>query len=233
MTPADRSEPIRVFFKDLGERYTIERDQDHAAETPTHGDRLVDELVRALLQWEASHSQARAAYQRLLSSVIDYTELRICFPADVAKVLGPRYPRVEERCERLRCALNDIAAREQSLSLARLGEMNKRDAKQYVESIEGLPKFVAARVVLFGLGGHAFPLDDRLLDHLIGAELFEPDTDVDSAAAKIERALRAGEAADGYDLLELWSANGGAGKKPRPRTTKKKAPSKQSSSAAS
>jgi len=232
VTPADKSDPIRSFFEDLRGRYTIERGEDHAPEAPSHGERLIDELVRAMLQWEATHAQARGAYQRLLTGVVDYTELRICFPSEVAQMLGPRYPRVEERCERLRCVLNDIAAREQSLSLVRVSELPKREAKAYIESLEGIPRFAASRVVVFGLGGHAFPLDRRLLDHLIGAGVFEDDATVDGAAAKIERAIRAGEAADAYDLLELWSANGGAERKPKRRGGPRKKPSAKQSSGA-
>ena len=204
-------DPIRSFFAGLAARYTLER-QRHTVDKPgataaghSHGDALIDELVRSMLQWEAGHAQARAAYQRLLASVTDYNELRICFPRELAEVLGPRYPRLEERCERLCAALNDIAAREQALTLEPLARLDKRKARKHVESIQGLPRFAVARVMLFGFRAHAFPLDERLLSGLVGAGLFQPAVGVDAAASKIERSVRAGHAADPYDHLEMWS----------------------------
>lgn len=223
-------DPIRSFFARLANRYTLERDRhtvdepgkaESAAAARDHGEPLVDELVRSMLQWEAGHAQARAAYQRLLGAVIDYNELRICFPRELAEVLGPRYPLVDERCERLCAALNDIASREQSLTLEPLAGLSKREARQHVDSISGLPRFAIARLMLFGFGAHAFPLDQRLLNGLVCAGLFDPNANVDAAASKIERSVRAGEAADAYDLLELWSADAeaqpGAGLTPQQR----------------
>jgi len=210
--PARRggSDPIRDFFAQLAGRYTLDADRrpGAAAADPahTHGEAVIDELVRAMLQWEAGHAQARAAYHRLLGAVTDYNELRICFPRELADLLGPRYPLVGERCERLCAALNDIAAREQSLSLERLRTLNKREIRRYVSAVHGLPRFVVSRVMLFGFGAHAFPLDARLLKGMVGAGLFENGTEPEAAAGRIERSVRAGEAADAYDSLELWSA---------------------------
>ena len=97
---------------------------------------MVDELVRAMLQWEASASQASAAYQRVLDAVEDYNELRICFPSELEGILGPRYPRVGERAVRLRAILNDIFGREHGLTLEHLRDLPKREASAYAASLD-------------------------------------------------------------------------------------------------
>ena len=177
----------------------------------SHGDPLVDELVRAMLQWEASHGQARNAYERLLGTFVDYNELRASLPDHVVEALGPRYPKAAERSERMRMALTAIFEREDALTLAHLRDTPKREARAYVESLDGLPRFAAARVVLLGLGGHAFPVDGRLAGLLRSAGVVEEDADTDKCCLRMERAIRAGDAREAYELLELWSGDEGAG----------------------
>ncbi|MEL6330621.1 MAG: hypothetical protein AAFR38_13270 [Planctomycetota bacterium] len=194
----------------------------------SHGDPLVDELVRAMLQWEAQHAQARNAYDRILGTFVDYNELRAALGEQIVEALGPRYPRAQERAERLRLALTAIFEREDALSLAHLRDSPKREARAYVESLEALPPFAAARVVLLGLGGHAFPLDGRLVGALVKAGLIDKDDEPDAVSGRIERAVRAGEAREAYELLELWSAdeakgfkiNAGGRKPPKRRAAK-------------
>ena len=107
----------------------------------------LEQLVSSLLLWESTASKAEAARRRLIAAVVDINELRVCLPEEIVALLGERYPRGEERALRLRAALNDIYVREHAVSLEHLKKMNKRDARQYLESLEGVPQYVAARVV--------------------------------------------------------------------------------------
>ena len=93
--------------------------------------------------------------------------------------------------------------------------MNKRDARAYLLSLEGVPTFVAARVILLGLGGHAFPVDTRLVKLLAAEDVLEPKLSPETATGRMERMLRAGEATSAYLAIESW-----ADTVPTKRTTK-------------
>ncbi|HRQ73141.1 MAG TPA: hypothetical protein PLU35_08950 [Phycisphaerales bacterium] len=74
----------------------------------------------------------------------------------------------------------------------------------YLEALEGVPPFVAARVVLLALGGHAVPLDAMLHGMLASEEAVEPESTVADAMGWLERTLRAKESEEAYLLLEAW-----------------------------
>lgn len=183
--------------------------------TPDGGDAIVQELLLSFLMWEAGPGRAEAALKRLLHTVVDYNELRVCLPDELADAIGDRFPRALERCARLRSALNDIYRREHAVALQRLHTMPKRDAWQYLASLEGVPGFVAARVTLLPLGGHAFPLDERLHAALRDEKAIPPELTVDEASGWLERQFHAGEAAPAYLAIEGWAAQRPAPKAPR------------------
>lgn len=171
---------------------------------PEGGDRLLWRLVFAFLVWEAGTARACAAARRLHHSVIDYNEMRVCLADELAGMIGERYPKAVERCARLRSALNDLYRREHAVTLAKAAGLGKREAREYLDSLEGMPPFVAARVSLLALGGHAFPLDERMHQALLEESAVPADQKVAEAAGWLERQLRAGEALPAYLLLESW-----------------------------
>ncbi len=169
-------------------------------------DPLVLEFIQSFLAWEAGSAKAEAALRRVLHAVVDYNELRVCLPDELARVLGERYPRAMERSARLRAALNDIYRREHAVTFQPLTVMPKRDARLYLESLEGAPPFVAARMTLLTLGGHAFPVDERLLEALREEQAVPADLQLDHAESWLERQFRSGEAPSAYLLIEAWAA---------------------------
>ena len=168
---------------------------------PGDADTLVHEVVHAYLLWEANGSLAADGMAKLLQTHVDWNELRVSFSDEASAVLGARYPLATERCERLRATLNDVYEREDALTLDRLRELSKREARAYLESLDGIPGFVARRVLLCALGGHCFPLDERLLGVLQGGGLLGGE-DLESASVKLERAVRAGASAACFGALE-------------------------------
>jgi hypothetical protein len=167
--------------------------------------------------------------KRLEESVVDVNELRICLPGEMTRIIGERYARAQERALRLKAALNDLFDREHAVSLTAVADMGKREAKEYIDSLEGVPPFVSARVVLLALGGHAAPVDGRIATAMTRDGIVESGMSVDDVAAFLERRLRAKELLGAYGLLQAWSddggpavSGGGSGKrgKAKPRRTK-------------
>lgn len=166
---------------------------------------VLDQFVRSFLLWESTSSKAAAAMKRVEQAVVDFNELRVCMPGELARIIGERYPRAEERARRLRAALHAVYARQHRVGLEHLGAMSKREAREYLESLDGTPRFVAARVTLLCLGGHAAPVDGRILRRLAERGATEADATPESASAMLERKVRAGEMLEAYALLQAWA----------------------------
>lgn len=217
---SDSAKRFAALIKRL--RNEFETAADAAPEPPTaplaEGDAALEQVVYSFLLWETTTSQAQTAHKRLREAFVDLNELRVCFPEEVSSAIGERFPRARERATRLRAALNDIYRREHALSLSRLTDQPKREARTYLESLEGVPPFVAARVSLLTFGGHAVPVDERLLTMLAAERAVESDLGVEEAIAWVERQVRANEAAATHLALRRWADEDGGGKRSSGKT---------------
>lgn len=175
----------------------------YRAEAPVERPPL-EEMIYSFLLFDAPTNKADAAYRRLMHHVVDVNELRVSRPEEVAGVLGKLYPLAEERAQRLRASLHEIFQREFSVSLERCSGMSKREARTYLESLDGMHPFVSARVLLMSLGGHAAPVDQRLLDRLIAVGVVEAGYDCERAGGVLERHIKAEESRQAHMLLLAW-----------------------------
>lgn len=185
-------------------------------------DPVLHELICSMLVWEASQKDAAAALTRIQESVADYNELRICYPEEMTSLLGASYPRAVERADRMRHVLCDIFERQNALTADHLREAPKREARSYLESLEGMPMFVAARVMLLAVKGHAFPVDSRVLGLLTADGVVEADADEATASSQAERLVRAGDAEPAYLLIERSLTTARKSRKAPTRTTRKR-----------
>lgn len=222
MTPPDPSKQLATQIKKIRAR------EASLLPEPTgfpECDGAVHTLIYSYLLWDAPSVQAHGAFKRLHESLVDYNELRVCLADELSLIIGERYPHSLERCERLRVGLQDLYQRAHAVTLAPLAEATKRETRQYLTSLEGIPSFVADRVFLLRFSGHAVPVDRRILGLLISNALIPADSGVDDAAAWLERHVRAADARDTYEALQMWSDEDGATpKEPPPVKPKPAAP---------
>jgi len=177
-------------------------------------DPLVQELIFSFLLWDATTTQARNLMRRLGETFVDSNELRVCLADEIAEVIGDRYPRAWERSQRLRATLQDLYKREHGMKLSTLNAANKRDIRGYLDSLDGIPPFVASRLFLVAFGGHAVPCDSRLADLLADEGVIDPKmTDPAEVGAWLERQIRAAESLEGGLLLQAWSDEKGSAPK--------------------
>ncbi len=192
----------------------------------------MDEFVFTFLLWDSTTPRATRAFDRLMSHVVDVNELRVCRPPELVAVIGTDYPRAEERLILLCDALHQIYLREHEVSLDNAMALGKRDGRKYFDTIESLPQFVAARVMLRCMGAHAVPLDERLLTLLTDADVFPEPLDFDKAVTFLERHVKAADSADVHALLQAWSEenatrSGKAATKKKTRKTSRKKTSRK------
>ncbi len=206
MTAPDPAKKLHALLKSLRSAHGEATADGDCAGCPAapEGDHLLWRLVFCFLAWEAPVSKACAAARKLHSAVIDYNEMRVCLPDEIAGMIGERYPRAIERAARLRSVLNELYRREHAVSLAKAANLGKREAREYLESLEGMPPFVAARMALVALGGHAFPLDERTHAALQEEGAVPPGLSLHDASGWLERQFRAGEALPAFLVMERW-----------------------------
>lgn len=207
MSASDQSKEVTALTKRLRGEYAgaLEGPCTGTALAVDEAEPLLGEFVRSFMIWEAPTAKANVVLSRISEAVVDYNELRICLPDEIVKIMGERYPRAEERALRLRAALAEIYSRQHAVTLEPLLAMGKRESKDYLDSLDGVPRFVSARVSLLCLGGHAAPVDGRIGKRLIESQVVEPGSMPEAAAASLERKVRAGDMLEVYRLLQAWA----------------------------
>ncbi len=99
--------------------------------------------------------------------------------------------------------------------------MGRRDAKHFLEKLDGVDEFATAAVLLWSLGGHAIPVDDRLLEALRQADLVHPEATRAEVQAFLERNISAAEAKRFCLAMRTFAASG-AGKSSAKAAKKRK-----------
>lgn len=159
-------------------------------------------LVHSWLLWESSSSQAAVAMDRLLEQRVDFNELRVSLPHEVAAIVGKRYPRVEERLHGIRRTLHDLFLRRHELSFAYLAEKGKRDIKAEIETLDGITPFVSARLLRIAFDVHAMPADDQLSALLHEHDVIDEPVEPDELAGWLSTAVKADEAVGAMASLQ-------------------------------
>jgi endonuclease III len=170
-------------------------------------------LVRGAMSYDVADGRAADAIKVIEKEFVDLNELRVATELEVQDLLGVRYPKIEDRVKLITSALNAIFEKEHTLSLDRLKEVSRRDARQFLRELPEMTPFVEAYVMLFAFDGHAFPLDEGMLEYLRDEEIVEEGTPMDEAQKFVEHHLKAEEMYTFYTALRAASADGSKGKK--------------------
>lgn len=199
---ADPVKKLHAFIKrlpPLPEARESERPTSHTS------DPLVLELVRSFFIWEVGSRAGARSLSQLEAATADYNEVRVCLPHEVGRIVTHHDAKFEERVLRLRSVLNDVYRREHDLLLSHLMQLPKRDARAYLESLDGMPPFVSARLCVTVLGAHGVPVDSRVIAALTAEKALPSELESAShgeCASWLEHHIRADEAASVHARLE-------------------------------
>ncbi|MCP4589993.1 MAG: hypothetical protein GY842_04560 [bacterium] len=151
-------------------------------------------LFLAVLGDETSLSNANRALDKLTTSTVDANEIRVSSPREVAEAIGPHVPNQHACATRLCTVLNSVFSRTNTVNLDLLRSMGKRDAKRWLEELGGVEPYHVASVMLWSLGGHAVPVNSRLLAALRREELVDPGATVAEVQSFLDRHITPAEA---------------------------------------
>lgn len=178
---------------------------DLTPDAPDGFDDLLHQLIFSMMLWEATTAQALGAVKRLREHFADANEVRVCMADDTVQCLGERYPLARERALRLRHALHDVFQRHQVLSLTPLHTLPRKDATAFLESLDGMPFFVAQRVSVVCLDAHVCPVDSKMRDCLARDRIVPEDMPATEASRFISHHIKPEDAITTYLLLQDWA----------------------------
>lgn len=181
---------------------------------PTEREHLepLQALVRGAMSYDVADSRAEEAMKAIAREFVDLNELRVATDLEIQELLGTKYPDIEKRVAMITGALNNIFEREHTMNLERLKTISKRDARQFIRELPGIHPFVEAYVMLFGFDGHAFPVDETVVEQLREAHAIEESATLEEVQKFVEHNLKADETHDLYVGLRA-AVHGGKKKK--------------------
>ncbi len=162
-------------------------------------------LAVAILGVGCTDHKAQRALDRALTVMVDWNDMRVSSAFELNKATGNTIPLGMQRCRLLIDALQAVFDRENRLSLDRLRNLGRREARQYLEALDGVDEYAVASIVLWGLGGHAIPVNDKLLAALRQADLVNPSADRGEVQAFLERHVGAADAKEFCTVMQ-WFA---------------------------
>ena len=178
---------------------------------PEESNDAIEILIKSFLIWDSTTAKASAAYKRIMDQVVDYNDLRVTMSHEIAEWIGPRYPRAQERCQRIRAALQHTYKREHAVSLDRLHNLGRREVKHYLRSLDGITPYVADRVTLLCFEAHCVPVDERLRQALIAAAVCHDTVTVNDLSSWLARQVKAANGTATHHALQVWSDSPGSG----------------------
>ncbi len=175
---------------------------------PPTGD-PIRQLILGIFSRDVPEVRAKEALNRLLEVVVDYNDLRVMAPAEMAEVVS-KLPDARRKCEDLSRALNWIFLREHDVTLDHLLEASKKDVLAYLDQVEGLDAYTKARIRLLGLGRHAFPLDSAMWEYACQTGIVAPQAPHEEAQAFLERQIPEKDALSVFAMMRkvAWAEYG-------------------------
>lgn len=170
----------------------------------------IHQLMVGILAENASEHKASALFQRICEQMVDLNELRVTPPLELAEMIGTTVSQARDKADRLIRVLNEIRIRQDALDLSFLKQRGRREAREYLESLEGVSLYAAASVIAHSLGGHAIPVDFLTIYVLRKEDAVDDSADVSTVQSFLERHVPAAESRGFAMLLSKYVSTEGA-----------------------
>ena len=116
--------------------------------------------------------------------------------------------------------------REHDVQMHSIDGKGKKEQRAYLDSLYGMTPFAAAQVTLLSFGGHAMPVDEKLVMMLEREGALPENLDAAAAESFLLRQIKAGDALEAHLALQAWVDKSRAKFPPTatPMSSKKQAP---------
>lgn len=195
--------------------------QKHAKVQKVGHKEIIDAIVHGIVSAQLAEKEAESAMAKFAGSFVDWNDLRVSRTEEIVEALGGDTPATRTIASTITKVLNGIFNDYHKLSLEALRKMGKRPARQALEKIDGISRFVVDYCMLTSLQGHAIPLTEAMVDYLKSNELADPDADEEQIEGFLAKQIPAKNGYEFYCILRRESETPGAGGKGKTRTMKK------------
>lgn len=164
-------------------------------------DEPADALVYAIIGENMSGPATESVIKRFAGYFIDLNDLRVSRAEEILEVLGEDTTSTKDIALTLTRVLRAIFDLYNNVSLEALKKIGKRPARQALEKIDGVSRFVVNYCMLTSMQGHAIPLTQRMIEYLRDNELVHPDADEQEIEGFLAKQIPAENAFEFYTLL--------------------------------
>ena len=168
-------------------------------------DEPADALVYAIISENLSEAAAQSAKRRFADYFVDLNDLRVSRPKEIIEVFGESTPVTKAIASTLTKVLKVIFDEYNKVSMEALKKMGKRPARQTLEKMEGVSRFVVDYCMLTSLHGHAIPLTQTMIEYLRSNKLVYPGVDEEQIEGFLAKQTLAQNAYEFYALLRRES----------------------------
>lgn len=210
----DYSKKIQKLYRSLSRKYPKVQKVSH--------EKVIDAIIYAVLSAEMNEKQADSVIRKFTDYFVDWNDLRVSRAEEIVEVLGKDTSATMDIALTITRILNSIFNDYHKISLESLKKIGKRPAKQALEKMDGINRYVVEYCLLTALGGHAIPLTDRMIKYLRNYELVNPDADDQQIGGFLAKQISARNGYEFYALLRHESELAKVKKKTKAKTTHKK-----------
>jgi endonuclease III len=168
-------------------------------------DEPADALVYAIVGENMSGPATESVIKRFAGYFIDLNDLRVSQAEEILEVLGENTPNTRNMVSSLTRALRAVFDKYNCVSLETLKKIGKRPARQALEKMDGISRFVVNYCMLTSLQSHAIPLTKKMIEYLRNNQLVHPDADEQQIEGFLTKQIPAENAYEFYALLRRQS----------------------------
>lgn len=184
---------------------------------------LIEQIVLDILAFNEPLDASRAILEKFKSYYVDFNELRVTQPGELATHMGAVSNRTLPKARKILLVLKSILNQENTFNLEFLLSKSKKELEDYFAQIDGADNYLIASVILHGCSRQAFPLDDKMLKSCKELGLAQGDVTLEGMQTYLERQLKS---ADSYAFCCLLKTYAFQNKAKTKTSAKKKATTK-------
>jgi len=198
----------------------------HQKITQTQHEQVIDALVCAIICEKMSEKETEAALKRFNEYFVDMNDLRVSRAEEIIEMLGGNTPVTTSIATTITRILRSIFNQYHKVSLEGLKKTGKRPARQALEKLDGISRFITDYCMLTSLQSHAIPLNEKMIEYLKENDLVEPEADEQQIAGFLTKQIPAKNGYEFFSLLRHESEAFKSKKKKKIKTAIKESKSK-------
>lgn len=165
----------------------------------------IEALICGILSERMSESAVHKALREMAKAFVDWNDLRVSRVEEIAEALGRNCAASRDVALALTAALRRVFDEYHKISLAPLKKQGKRPARQDLEKIDGISRFVVNYCLLTALDAHAIPMTRQMADYLKQHEIVDAGANEEEMEGFLTRCVAAKDAYEFYALLRRES----------------------------